>query len=101
MSGELDEAVRALLEHSLGAWRVRGQIRREADGTWLITAANKRVCVARAPAGLPFRWTVADAERRRSATSVTGVLRHVRAALDSGYRSVSLRIAPLPPVQSP
>ena len=64
---------------------------------WLIAAASKRVRVARAPAGLPFRWTVADAERRRSATSVTGVLRHVRAALDSGYRSVSLRIAPLPP----
>jgi len=70
VSGELDEAVRALLEHSLRAWRVHGKIRREA---------------------------VADAERSRSATSVTGVLRHVRAALDSGYRSVSLRIAPLPP----
>jgi hypothetical protein len=97
VSGELDEAVCALLEHSLRAWGVHGKVHREADGTWLIAAASKRVRVARAPAGLPFRWTVADAERRRSATSVTGVLRHVRAALDSGYRSVSLRIAPLPP----
>ena len=63
----------------------------------MIAAANKRVRIARAPVDLPFRWTVADAERRRSATSVTGVLRHVRAAIDSSYRSVSLRIAPLPP----
>jgi len=66
VSGELDEAVRALLEHSLRAWRVHGKIRREADGTWLIAAANKRVRVARAPPGLPFRWTVADAERSRT-----------------------------------
>lgn len=97
MSGELDEAVCALLEHSLRAWRVNGKIHREADGTLLIAAANKHVRVARAPADLPFRWTVADTERRRGATSVTGVLRHVRAALDSSYRSLRLRIAPLPP----
>jgi hypothetical protein len=97
VSSELDEAVCGLLEHSLSAWRVRGKISREADGTLLIVAANKRVRVARAPAGLPFRWAVADGERMRGATSVTGVLRHVRAALDSGYRSVRLRIAPLPP----
>jgi hypothetical protein len=94
---ELDEAVSVLLEHSLRAWRVHGTVRREGDGTLLIDAADKRVRVARAPAGLPFRWAVVDGERRRSATSVTGVLRHVRAALDSGYRSVRLRIAPLPP----
>ncbi len=97
MSGALDEALCALLKHSLRAWRIDGKIWHEADGTWLITAANKSARVARAPAGLPFRWTVADGERSRSATSVTGVLRHVRAALDSGYRSVSLRIALLPP----
>ena len=97
MSGGLDEALCALLKHSLRAWRVDGKIWREADGTWLIATANKRVRIARAPAGLPFRWAVADGERSRSATSVTGVLRHVRAALDSSYRSVSLRIAPLPP----
>ena len=97
MTGELDEAVCALLEHSLRAWRVHGKIHRETDGAWLIATANQRVRIARAPADLPFRWTVADAERRRSATSVIGVLRHVRAALDSSYRAVSLRIAPLPP----
>jgi hypothetical protein len=97
VNGELDEAVCVLLEHSLRAWQVHGKIRREADGSLLIAAADKRVRVARAPAGLPFRWAVVDGERRRSAISVTGVLRHVRAALDSGYRSVRLRIAPLPP----
>jgi hypothetical protein len=97
VSGELDEAVCALLEHSLRTWRVNGKIHRESDGTLLIAAANKRVRVARAPADVPFRWTVADAERRRGAPSVTGVLRHVRVALDSGYHSLRLRIAPLPP----
>ncbi len=97
MSGDLDAAVQALLEHSLRAWRVDGKIHREVDGTLLIAAANKCVRVARAPAGLPFRWAVADGERRRGATSVTGILRHVRTALDSSYRSVRLRIAPLPP----
>jgi hypothetical protein len=97
VTSELDEAVCVLLEHSLRAWRVCGKISREADGAVLITAADKRVRVARAPAGLPFRWAVTNAQRTRGATSVTGVLRHVRAALDSDYRSLRLRIAPLPP----
>ena len=97
MSRGLDQAVCVLLEHSLRTWRVCGKISREADGTLLIAAANKRVRVARAATGLPFRWAVADGERIRGATSVTGVLRHVRAALDSGYRSIRLRIASLPP----
>ena len=100
MTGELEDAVRALLAQSLEAWRVRGKINRQADATLLIVAGDKRVRIARAPAGLPFRWTVVDGERSRGATSVVGVLRHVRAALDPSHRCLRLRIAPLPPVSS-
>ena len=39
---------------------------------------------------------VADGERTRGVTSVSGLLRNVRAAVDPGYRPVRLRIAPLP-----
>jgi hypothetical protein len=97
---DLDEAVSALLAQSLEAWRVTGEISRQADATLLIVAGDKRVRIARAPAGLPFRWAVSDGERTRGAASVVGVLRHVRAALDPSHRSVRLRIAPLPPVSS-
>jgi hypothetical protein len=100
MSAKLEHAVEALLAHSLHAWRVCANISREADGGLLIVAANKRVRIARAPPSLPFRWTVADAERTRGASSVTGVLRHVRAVLDPSHRSVRLRIEPLPPASS-
>ena len=100
MSSELEVAVEVLLAHSLDAWRVCANISREADGGLLIVAADKRVHIARAPPNLPFRWAVADAERTRGASSVTGVLRHVRAALDPNHRSVRLRIEPLPPASS-
>ena len=100
MSDELDEALSALLAQSLDAWRLTGEINRQGDAALLIVAGDKRVRIARAPAGLPFRWAVADGERTRGATSVVGVLRHVRAALDPSHRSVRLRIAPLPPVSS-
>jgi hypothetical protein len=96
VTGELNDALQALLEHSLGAWRLGGKISREVDGTLLVAAQGKRLRIARAPAGLPFRWTVAEEGRMRHATSVTGILRHVRAALDGGHRAVRLRIAPLP-----
>jgi hypothetical protein len=100
VSGKLEDAAEALLVQSLNAWRVCANIRREADGGWLIVTADKRVRIARAPPSLPFRWTVADAERTRGASSLTGVLRHVRAALDPSHRCVRLRIEPLPPASS-
>ena len=39
---------------------------------------------------------VAEGERTRGVTSIAGLLRAVRAAVDPGYRPVRLRIAPLP-----
>jgi hypothetical protein len=93
----LDEAVAALLARSLEAWRISGDVRREADGALHIAAAGKQLHVSRAPPELPFRWMVQDGERTRGATSVSGLLRTVRLAVDPGYRPVRLRIAPLPP----
>ena len=98
--GLLDEAVHELLVQSLRAWRVTGNVAREADGALLVTAGGRRLRVSRAPAELPFRWMVADGERTRGATSIAGLLRNLRAAVDPGYRPVRLRIAPLPLVPS-
>jgi hypothetical protein len=92
----LDDAVHELLVQSLAAWRISGEVRREAGGAIAIAAGETRLRITRAPADLPFRWIVADGERTRGATSVSGLLRNVRVAVDPGYRPVRLRIAPLP-----
>jgi hypothetical protein len=99
-SPALDDAVEELLVESLEAWRVEGDVARETDGGLLVTAGEKHLRISRAPADLPFRWMVADGERTRGATSIAGLLRNVRAAVDPGYRPVQLRIAPLPLVPS-
>ena len=39
---------------------------------------------------------VTEGERTRGVTSIAGLLRTVRAAVDPGYRPIRLRIAPLP-----
>ena len=92
----LDNAVEDLLAQSLDAWRISGSVRREADGTLLLLAGDKRLGVARAAADLPFRWMVGEGERTRGVTSIAGLLRAVRGAVDPGYRPIRLRIAPLP-----
>jgi hypothetical protein len=92
----LESAVEALLAQSLAAWRVSGAVEREADGALVVTFAGRELRIRGAPADLPFRWLVAEAGRERGAASVSGLLRHVRAAVDPGYRPVRLRIAPLP-----
>jgi hypothetical protein len=45
---------------------------------------------------LPFRWMVTRGGRTRGVTSIAGLLRAVRAAVDPEHRPVRLRIAPLP-----
>jgi hypothetical protein len=95
-STALDDAVEDLLVQSLLAWRVVGDASREADGALLVAASDKRLRISRAPADLLFRWMVADSERTRGVTSVSGLLRGVRVAVDPDYRPVRLRIAPLP-----
>jgi hypothetical protein len=93
----LDDAVTALLARSLEAWRIVGTVEQGADGALLVRTARQQLRVARAPAGLPFRWVVEEAGRTRGAASVSGLLRHVRAAVDPGWRPVRLRITSLPP----
>jgi hypothetical protein len=92
----LDTVLASLVAQSLAAWRVSGTVERMADGALAVTVAGKDLRIARAPADLPFRWVVEEAGRTRGATSVAGVLRHVRAAVDPLWRPVRLRIGPLP-----
>ncbi len=92
----LDGSVAQLLLQSLRAWRVSGEVAREADGALLVMAGDKRLRISRAPAGLPFRWMVTERARSRGVSSIAGLLRTVRAAVDPDYRPIRLRIAPLP-----
>ena len=96
MSAGIPDHVFQLLEQSLAAWHVTGEIRRESDGTLLLMSGDKQLRVSRAAADLPFRWIVTEGERIRGVTSIAGLLRAVRTAVDLGYRPVRLRIAPLP-----
>jgi hypothetical protein len=90
----------ALLAASLPAWRVAGQVERAVDGAILITAGDTRMRVTPAPPELPFRWMVAIGERTRGATSISGLLRAVRAAIDPSYGPLRLRIA-APAIERP
>jgi hypothetical protein len=96
VSADVPNHVCQLLEQSLAVWHVTGEVQREADGTLLLSAGEKRLHVSRAGADLPFRWMVSEGERTRGVTSIAGLLRAVRGAVDPGYRPIRLRIAPLP-----
>ena len=93
--GRMLAALDALLRLSLSGWRIAGDVRVEPDGTLLVSAGDRRLRVARAPAPLPFRWVVESGDKSRGARSVAGLLRIVRAALDKDFRPIRLRIAPL------
>jgi len=47
-----------LLTESLKAWRIRGEVAYEPDGTLLLTIGGKRLSFARAARDLPFSWMV-------------------------------------------
>ena len=96
MTNGVSDLVHQLLVQSLAAWKATGQAQREADGSVLVTAGDKRLCISRAPSDLPCRWMVDDGARTRGATGIAGLLRIVRTAVDPDYRAVRLRIAPLP-----
>jgi hypothetical protein len=93
------DRVQALLAESLLAWRVNGEVRRDADAV-LVLANDQAICVARAAPGLPFRYTVTVRERARHASSVAGLLRIMRGLVDPAYQPNRLRIAPTPIVAS-
>ena len=96
MSAGVPDTIYRLLEQSLAAWHVDGEVHRETDGALRLLAGDKRIHISRAASDLPFRWMVTEGERTRGATSIAGLLRAVRAAVDPGYRPIRLRIAPLP-----
>jgi hypothetical protein len=45
---------------------------------------------------MPFRWVITHLERKRTAASVSGVLRNTRQILAPDYQPLRLRIAPQP-----
>ena len=96
VSAGSSDLIGELLARSLEAWHVTGDVRREATGALLLTAGDKQLRVSRATGDLPFRWMVSEGERTRGVTSIAGLLRTIRVAVDPGYRPIRLRIAPLP-----
>ena len=96
MTAGVPDHVHRLLVESLAAWHVAGDVRCEADGTLLLIVGDKQLRVSRTARDLPFRWMMTEGERTRGVTSIAGLLRAVRAAVDPGYRPIRLRIAPLP-----
>ena len=89
-----------LLDESVRAWRIAGEVSRDDAGGIVVTAKDARLVVTPAPEGAPFRWLVATGARSRTAMSVAGVLGIVRQAMDPSYQPLRVRIAPvrvLPP----
>lgn len=109
MTTPLPESLAELLRAALEAWRIEGLVARDQDGALLIFRAKRSavdrgegqqegIRVARAPAGLPFRFAVTIGGRERMATGVAGVLRLVRSAVDPDYEAQRLRVGGLPTV---
>ena len=96
MTAIVPEYVVALVQQSLPAWGVAGEVSRSADGGLEVRAATAQLRISRAPAGLPFRWLVEVGDRRRPVSGVPGLLRAVRVGLDPSFRPIAARIAALP-----
>ncbi|MFV0295476.1 MAG: hypothetical protein ACK5JT_05090 [Hyphomicrobiaceae bacterium] len=92
---ETDRAALALLRSSLALWGVDASATPLGGGAIRIDAETTAMTIARAPASLPFRWLVRLPERERAASSLVGVLRIVRGALDPHWRPSRARIAAL------
>lgn len=90
-----DAFMHELLTASLDWWKVDGRVTLEAGGTMLLTRAaapGEPLRIARAPAGLPFRWQVTYLGRTRSVSSVAGVLRTVRTVADPKSAGMRARV---------
>ena len=85
-----------LMTQSLVAWRLIGTVHGTSDGAILVSCQTHNIRIEPAPPDLPFRWIVIVDNRRRTAISLVAVLRQVRAALDPGYATMRVRIAPFP-----
>ena len=96
MTAAASEPLCELLTQSLPAWRIAGDVRHASDGAVLVGGERREILVRSAPPGQPFRWMVTVDDRERPAISVVAVLRQVREALDPGYATQRVRIAPVP-----
>jgi len=85
-----------LIEASLRAWRISGEVVRASDGAVLIQAGTTRLRVTAPPPGLPFRYLVIIGERERGVTSIAGLLRALHGALDPQHGASRLRFAARP-----
>jgi hypothetical protein len=97
---EVTESLAHLLAESINVWRCTDGMSVFVCGPdaiqLLADDGSILIGISRAPAGMPFRWVVETGNRKRTAASVTGVLRIVRQALAPDYQPAKLRIAPLP-----
>ena len=84
-----------LLVQSLAAWRVDG-VQGARDGAIMIGGGRKDIRIDPTPSDPMFRWMVTIGGRKRGATSIVGVLRQVRAALDPGYAANRVRVTLTP-----
>jgi len=98
MTDPLIHALSELLERSVGIWRIDGTVSFDSTmpGQIRISSDGAELLVSRAPVAMPFRWVVTANGRRRTAASITGVLRIVRQSLVADYEPFSLTIAALP-----
>ena len=90
-----ESALHELLVASLAWWRVDGTVTLQPDGALTVTRVStpdEPLRIARAPAGLPFRWQVTLLGRTRSVSSVAGVLRTVRTVVDPGHGGLRVRV---------
>jgi len=98
-TGPIDSLAHLLAE-SLATWRCSSGISVSVSGPDAIKLRGDHsgisISIVRAPSGMPFRWIVETGNRKRTAASVTGVLRIVRQTLAPDYQPAKLRIAPLP-----
>lgn len=91
----MGEALIALVASSLALWQRQGDVHRGEFGTIIVESGGHVVRIARAAAGVPFRWSLTIDGRERVASSVTGLLRVLRSSLDPDFRPSRVRIAPI------
>ncbi len=96
MSDVLLERLCGLIGLSVEMWAGTAQaaVRLDDSGTITLASDAHHVTVERAPEDMPFRWVVTCDGRKRTAASVTGVLRVVRQHITPGYEPFKLTVTP-------
>lgn len=82
-----------LLQQCLQHWSVRGLTVRHVQSGYRLFGGDVDIAVERCPDSLPFRWSVRTPERTRTASSISGVLRHVRQILGIEAQPLSMNFA--------